>query len=880
MTLLTQLAQRALAGRLAQSFCHACSLLGLSLILSSPASALGPDAYSSVSAGTAHTCAILANGGAIDCWGLNSSGQLGNGTNTSSSLPARVSGISGATAIATGSTHSCAVVAGIVKCWGFNGSGQLGNNTQTSSLTPVNASGISSAVSVGVGQAHTCAALASGAVMCWGNDLEGQLGTGVLSPSGFLKIPTAIQAGSVTGATKMVAGEVSTCALTSAGAVFCWGNGSIGQLGNGGTNSRTPVAVSVANGYNNTSVVALSMGQRHACVIVNDGSATLYCWGDNSTGQQGDGTLSANLVPYPIVTGANAVAAGQNHTCVTTPSGVMACTGFNQFGALGDGTLLYSTSYVGVVGITAALPAPAAGGVHSCVIIAGGALRCWGSNAFGQLGDGTVAFSATAVSVFGISSASGIAAGNLNACALIQDGTVRCWGVGGDLLGSNGVSPQSNIPVVIAGLAGATQVKVGGRHACALVGASVWCWGSNDSGQLGRGSTSSGSAVPAAVTGIANAVHISAGNSHTCAALSDGSVKCWGDNQYLKLGVTGIGFSATPVTAVSAGSGATQVSASAFHSCAIVTGGGVRCWGYNGSGQSSGVAGSPSLFYATPTTITGISGATSIATSDNNTCAVTPTGASGPVKCWGTNADGQLGVATPASGPSTINTVDNLPDATAVTAASFHACARRLSGVVQCWGKATLGEGNGAALATVAQVSTGQDFTCAVAGSSVRCIGANGYGQLGDGTGPVPTPLAKAVLPGTCSLDIDGDGTIGAATDGVMLVRAAFGVTGSAVTSGAIGANAVRRVWDDVGGYLTVSCKIGSSVPPGACSLDLDGDGQVRGTTDGLMLIRIALGLPGNVITAGAVATGATRPNWAAIRSYLSTSCGLTGLPP
>ena len=131
---------------------------------------------------------------------------------------------------------------------------------------------------------------------------------------------------------------------------------------------------------------------------------------------------------------------------------------------------------------------------------------------------------------------------------------------------------------------------------------------------------------------------------------------------------------------------------------------------------------------------------------------------------------------------------------------------------------ATLGEGSGAAVGTVTRVSTGQQSTCAVSGGGVRCIGSNGFGQLGDGTGPVPTPLAKAVLPGTCSLDIDGDGTIGAATDGVMLVRAAFGITGSAVTSGAIGANAVRRVWDDVGGYLTVSCKIGNAVQIGRAS--------------------------------------------------------------
>ena len=389
---------------------------------------------------------------------------------------------------------------------------------------------------------------------------------------------------------------------------------------------------------------------------------------------------------------------------------------------------------------------------------------------------------------------------------------------------------------------------------------------------MGRGTSPGDTAVPAAVSGINNAVQVSAGHDHACAALTDGTVKCWGLNQYQQLGVSTVSSSTTPIT-VPGVAGATQVVASTFHSCAIIAGGAVRCWGLNLAGQSTGFPNNPSAVVPA-TSVTGVSGATSLAGSDNDTCVVT----SGLVKCWGDNSYGQLGVTSAVPG---VNTVTGISTATEVTAASFHACARLADSTVQCWGNGTLGETSGATLSPAVHVATGYQTTCAqTASGSVRCVGSNGFGQLGDGTGPVPVPVAKAVLPGTCSLDIDGDGTIGAATDGLLLVRAAFGVTGGAATAGAIGANAVRRSWDDVGPYLTVSCKVGSSVPAGACSMDLDGDGQVRGTTDGLMLIRIALGLPGNVITAGAVATGATRPNWAAIRSYLSTSCGLTGLPP
>ena len=261
---------------LAQMRCCGCYLrsiplmLLLSLLPSQSASALGPDAYASVSAGGNHTCAIMANGGAIDCWGLNEFGQLGNGTQVSTSHPARVTGITGATVVAAGKDHSCAVVSGLVKCWGFNGAGQLGDNSQIARVSPVNVTGISTAVSVAVGQQHTCAALANGTVNCWGSDLEGQLGR---NSGGFSKIP--VVAIGISTAVKVVAGEIDSCALSSTGSVYCWGNGSFGQLGTGGTsNSRVPVLVS---GISNA--VALAMGQRHACALLGDANATLACWG-------------------------------------------------------------------------------------------------------------------------------------------------------------------------------------------------------------------------------------------------------------------------------------------------------------------------------------------------------------------------------------------------------------------------------------------------------------------------------------------------------------------------------------------------------------------------------------------------------------------------
>ena len=190
-------------------------------------------------------------GGQIDCWGRNDVGQLGNGTprrgcpaydGYCSTTPSRVAGISGATAITAGWLHTCALLTGgAIDCWGDNDAGQLGNGTTTDSFTPVRVAGISGATAITAGGEHACALVAGGQVECWGGAHSGaQLGNGTTTDS----LLTPWHVGGISGATAIAAGVVHQCVVVAGGPVECWGVNIVGELGNGTTaNSPTPVQV-------------------------------------------------------------------------------------------------------------------------------------------------------------------------------------------------------------------------------------------------------------------------------------------------------------------------------------------------------------------------------------------------------------------------------------------------------------------------------------------------------------------------------------------------------------------------------------------------------------------------------------------------------------
>ena len=356
----------------------------LALTVTAPAGG----SVTTVSAGPRSSCALNVSG-QVYCWGGNDVGQLGDGTTTDRLAPTQVTGGLTFAALGTGGgPHTCGVTtSGAAYCWGFNFSGQLGDGTTTDRLVPTAVAGGLTFAALSEGRLHTCGVTTSGAAYCWGLNLNGELGDGTTTDR---LVPTAV-AGGLTFAA-LSEGANHTCGVTTSEAAYCWGNNSLGELGDG-TLIDQSVPTPVAGGL---TFATVSAGYNHTCGLTTSGAA--YCWGWNFSGQLGDGTTTGpQLVPTPVAGDLTfaAVTAGTFYTCGLTPSGAAYCWGDNKSGELGDGTTtprLVPTPVTG--GLTFAVVSVGVGSSpdkHTCGVTTGGAAYCWGANHYGQVGDGTTA---------------------------------------------------------------------------------------------------------------------------------------------------------------------------------------------------------------------------------------------------------------------------------------------------------------------------------------------------------------------------------------------------------------------------------------------------------------------------------------------------------
>jgi alpha-tubulin suppressor-like RCC1 family protein len=230
--------------------------------------------------------------------------------------------------------------------------------------------------------------------------------------------------------------------------------------------------------------------------------------------------------------------AGALHTCAVLRGGAVRCWGSNVDGQVGSGSGdMAERQPVSVLGLTDAATDVVCGEVHTCALLASGEVMCWGDNSVGQIGDGSMLPSPTAERVLDLPArVLEIAAGGAFNCALLDGGSVRCWGSNSSGQLGDGTTTSRPRPVAVVGLPGpATSIAAGGAHACALVADAAYCWGAGSQGQLGDG-TRIARSMPTTAAAIAAAAAIDAGGAHTCARLVDGAVRCWGYNSDGQLG--------------------------------------------------------------------------------------------------------------------------------------------------------------------------------------------------------------------------------------------------------------------------------------------------------------------------------------------------------
>lgn len=630
------------------------------------------------------------------------------------------------------------------------------------------------------GLRHTCALHEDGSVSCWGNNWLGQLGNGVeppdfedpsFDPSEIemgIVLPVAVE--EITDSTAIDAGFSHTCALRSNGRVSCWGDNSLGQLGNGesGYNALSIVPVAVTG---ITDAIKIAAGGHNTCALHGDGS--ISCWGNNESRQLGDSELSDSFTvnedtdyQYEFVFSASPVKIGgiddavdvdigRSHICAVHEDGTISCWGHISLNLFGGSSAepIKAEGIEDVIAVTT-------GESHTCVLHKAGTVSCWGGGSTSDVPESLLE---------GVTNAISIDAGFSHTCALRNDMTVLCWGDNGSgqlgngekYFGPDDFGMYFNELVQVVGITDAVGIATGGELSCAIhQDGTVSCWGRNWHGEIGNGTTDNYSNTPGQVKNITNATAVSAGNGHACALHDDATISCWGANEIGQLGngQSGQGKnSAVPVKVqdiTDAAAIATGGSSIYGRSCALHQDGAVSCWGNNAVGQLGNGNSGKGEYSFVPTKVQGITNAISISASIGyylgHSCALLD---DNTISCWGMNGSGQLGTGQSAEGnispiPAA---VQGIADATAISTGEQHSCALHEDGTISCWGDNFGGKlGNfgttdehsalpvqvdGITRAT--QVAAGEEHSCALhEDGTISCWGNMEAGRLGNGSSP------------------------------------------------------------------------------------------------------------------------------------------------
>ena len=606
---------------------------------------------------------------------------------------------------------------------------------------------------------HTCGIKNNGTLWCWGAGISGQLGAGNTTsyPSPTRESSTATNWHSVG------AGGSHTCAIKTDGSLWCWGLNGNGQLGTGNTNPQTNPTRESSNAENWRSV---TVGNNHSCAIKTDGS--LWCWGTGFNGQLGTGNTSQQN--NPTRESSNAVnwltaSAGSDHTCAVKNDGSLWCWGTGSNGQLGTGNtnqqLNPTRESSNATNWHTVSSAP--GASHACAVKTDGSLWCWGYNGNGALGTGNTNQQLNPAREF--SNAidwHSINIGGSHSCAIKTDGSLWCWGHSGyGQLGTGNTNQQSLPTRESSNTANWASVKATGEHTCAIrTDGSLWCWGNGAYGRLGTGNTNSQTSPTREVSNATNWGNVTTGNGHTCAIKADRSLWCWGTGDYGRLGTGNTNSQTSPTREVSNATNWSSVSAGNAHTCAVKTDGSLWCWGYNSTGQLG--TGNTNQQTSPTREVSNATNWSSVSAGNAHTCAIK---ADGSLWCWGAGSNGQLGTGNTTSQQTTpAREVSNATNWRSVSAGPLsYTCAIKTDGSLWCWGAGSngqLGTGNTTQESSPVRelshatdwenVSTGGGHTCAVkTDQSIWCWGTSNYGQLGAPQPKwIPNPTICSIING------------------------------------------------------------------------------------------------------------------------------------
>ncbi|WP_027086007.1 carboxypeptidase regulatory-like domain-containing protein [Cohnella panacarvi] len=666
-----------------------------------------------VAAGSDFSLALM-DTGEVMAWGSNSNGQLGQGNTNSSVGVKKVAGLPPIRSVFAGQSSAYAVdLNGDLWAWGRSYSSSLGEGTYEMRSAPVRINGISNVKAVASSNSHTIALTEGGDVYAWGTNASGQLGYGSNSPS-----TTPVPIG-LSGIREIEVGDNFSLALGNDGLIRAWGNSSYGQLGNSSlTGSNVPVVLPLEN------VVSIAAGATHALAMTTDG--VVWTWGSNASGQLGRGTevstgahdtpVEVMLDPGTIEGTVTASGIGLAGATVTLLSGegvritTTDATGYYHFASvpadkyvvMGQAAGLRAASSdfatstadpdrnVGLIlsdlPASDVVPDVQEGNYFTLALKANGTLLGWGSNGFGQLGQGDQNTRKEPVTL--MTDIERIAAGHSTAAAVKKDGTLWMWGNnGGGQLGNNSES-TSYSPIQVSGMANVISVAIGSSHTIAArADGTVWAWGQNSHGQLGDG-TQVSRKLPKQITGLDRVKQVAAGEYYSLALDEDGVVWTWGQNSSYQLGdgtnkqsLVPIRLNGLPVI--------TSIDAEDNRSFAVDVDGKLYAWGSNtnqllGTGTSGTVT--------TPKLVAGLSDIVirDVAAGVSHTLAVSN---ENRVYAWGLNNYGQLGDNTSLNRTTPVLLPETaISDVLAVAAGSYHSAAVRLDGTIWTWGYNDNGE--------------------------------------------------------------------------------------------------------------------------------------------------------------------------------------------